>query len=322
MESSTPSPSDARPLVAIFAPQPLLTVAVEMRGEQDDVHMHVGGQGIWVARMAGELGAHPIVCSFLGGETGEVIEHLLQELPGELRLTRTEGTSGSYVVDRRGDDRRLIAHQVAPPPSRHELDDLFSATCAAALEAEVLVVCNPYPGDLLPLEVFANLVSDAGANGTRVIVDLSTPRLDRALEGAPDLVKINDWELAEYVYGPVSEPHEMRAAAERLHTAGAQTVVITRAGDPAFVLHEGRELELVPPKFDRGAREGCGDSMTGGVAAGLALGMEMTDALVLGAAAGAANFLRHGLGTGSADVVRDLVRSVRVESKDGVRFRL
>jgi 1-phosphofructokinase len=314
MESSTSSPSDP-PRVAIFAPHPLLTVAIESRGEQDDVHTHVGGQGIWVARMAGELGAWPIVCSFAGGETGALIEHLLAELPGELRLTRTAGASGSYVVDRRGGERRLVAHQVAPPPSRHELDDLFSATTAAALEAEVLVVCNPYPGDLLPLEVFANLVSDARGNGTRVLVDLSTPRLDHALEGAPDLVKINDWELAEYVYGPVSERGEMRAAAQRLRDAGADTVVITRAGDPAFVLDGDRELELVPPKFDRGAREGCGDSMMGGIAAGLAQGMEMPDALVLGAAAGAANFLRHGLGTGSADVVRDLVRSVHLTER-------
>jgi 1-phosphofructokinase len=107
----------------------------------------------------------------------------------------------------------------------------------------------------------------------------------------------------------------MRAAAERVHAAGAATVVITRAGDPAFVLHEGRELELVPPKFDRGAREGCGDSMMGGIAAGLASGMAMPDALIQGAAAGAANFLRHGLGTGSADVVRDLVRSVRLTER-------
>jgi 1-phosphofructokinase len=52
--------------------------------------------------------------------------------------------------------------------------------------------------------------------------------------------------------------------------------------------------------------------MMGGIAAGIAQGMTMPDALMLGAAAGAANFLRHGLGTGSADVVRDLVRSVHL----------
>lgn len=303
-------PPAERPRVAIFAPHPLLTVALERRGADDDVHLHVGGQGMWVARMAAELGAWPIVCSFAGGETGSVIEHLLESSPGERRLVRTASASGSYVVDRRGDSRELLAHQVSAPPTRHELDDLFSLTAAAALEAEVLVVCNPYPGDTLPLELFTNLVSDARGHGAHVLVDLSTPRLDAALAGGPDLVKINDWELAEYVYGPVSEPAQMRAAAQRIRDAGAATVVITRAGDPAFVLYEGRELELVPPRFERGAREGCGDSMMGGIAAGIARGMTTPDALVLGAAAGAANFLRHGLGTGSAEVVRDLARSV------------
>src|SRR6476661_1722813 len=131
MGSSTRS-QDELPRVAIFAPHPLLTVAIEDRGGEDDVHSHVGGQGVWVARMAAELGA--------------VIEHLLAALPVDLRLARTAGTSGSYVVDRRSGERKLVAHQAAPPPSRHEVDDLFSLTCAAAVEADVLVVCNPYPG--------------------------------------------------------------------------------------------------------------------------------------------------------------------------------
>ena len=71
------------------------------------------------------------------------------------------------------------------------------------------------PGDALPLEIYGDLVADARANGCRTLVDLSTPRLDSALRGEPDLVKINDWELAEFVRGPVSELARMCAAARR-----------------------------------------------------------------------------------------------------------
>ena len=43
----------SRPPVTVFSPQPLLGVTIERRGEdQDDVHMHPAGQGVWVARMA------------------------------------------------------------------------------------------------------------------------------------------------------------------------------------------------------------------------------------------------------------------------------
>lgn len=158
--------------------------------------------------------------------------------------------------------------------------------------------------------MYGNLISDVRRNGVPVIVDLSTPRLDAALTGAPDLVKVNDWELAELVSGPVSEPADLRAAAESLRERGAGTVVVTRGGEPALVLGVEGAWELVPPRFDRGSREGCGDSMMGGIAAGYARGLGLEDALVLGAAAGAVNFLRHGLGTGSRQTVEEMTERI------------
>ena len=263
--------------------------------------------------MAATLGAETVLCGFIGGEAGATLRPLLELMPGDLRLVETAGSSGSYVVDRRDGERRQIATALAPPPSRHEADELFSVALGAAVGADALVVCNPFPGDGFPAGLYRDLVADARSAGTPVLVDLSTPRLDRALEGGPDLVKLNDWELAEYVYGPVyDEPGQLRAAAERLQAAGAASVIVTRAGDPALALRDGEALEVAPPKLERGHREGCGDSMMGALATALAGGAEWRDALVLGTAAGAANFLRHGLGSASAQVVEDLARRVEV----------
>lgn len=297
--------------VAVFGPNPLLSVTIEARGSGDDVHLHAAGQGVWVSRMAGELGATPVLCGFAGGETGAVLEGLLASLPGECRLVTTAGTSGCYVVDRRSGERLLVANAAATPPTRHEVDDLVSITTSAALAADVLVVCNPFPAETLPLEVYAELVSAARDNGTPVIVDLSSPRLDAALRGAPDLIKLNDWELAGYVVGPVDGPL-LRAAAERLRAAGARRVLVTRGPEPALWLDGDETCWIVPPRFERGAREGCGDSMVGGIAASLAAGRPWLDAVRLGAAAGAANFLRHGLGSGSRSVVEELAGRVEI----------
>jgi len=303
--------------VAIFAPHPLLSVAIEARGGQgDDIHLHAAGQGVWVARMAGELGAEPVICGLIGGETGALLRPLLDQLPGERRLVETAGGSGCYVQDRRGEERRLVAQALAPPPSRHELDEMMSITCAAAIQSDALVVCNPFPPETLPVEVYANLVADVRENGTPVLVDLSSPRLDSALEGQPDLVKLNDWELADYVRGPVGSEDEMRAAAQRLRDAGAGTVVVTRGEKAALVLREDGAWTLTPPRFERGFREGCGDAMIGAIAASLASGGDWRGALVLGAAAGAANFLRRGLGSASDEVVRELTGKVALESLD------
>jgi len=299
--------------VAILAPNPLLAVTIEAKGSDgDDVHLHPGGQGVWVARMAAELGAETVVCGLIGGETGAVLGPLLEHERGEPRLVETAGNTGCYVIDRRSGERRLISDSLAEPPSRHEADELFSIACAAALESAALVVCNPYPDDGLPLEFFADLVADARANGTPVLADLSTPRLDSALEADPDVVKINSWELSEFASNPVDSPEQLMAAARRLHESGAGTVVITRGAEPALVLADGEAWELVPPRFERGFREGCGDSMMGALAVGWARGLDRKEALVLGAATGAASFLRHGLGTATRDVVESLIERVEL----------
>jgi 1-phosphofructokinase len=303
-----------RPRVAIFGPHPLLSVTLEDLGGADDVHLHAAGQGVWVARMAAELGARPLLCGFVGGETGMVLEALLERLPGERRLVRTAAASGSYVTDRRRGERELLASTNARPPSRHELDDLLSAACAAALDSRVLVACNPFPAEALPVEVYADLVRDVRGNGTPVIVDLSTPRLDQALEGKPDLVKLNDWELAEFVRAPVGTAAERGDAVDRLRELGAQTVLVTRGAEPAFVYRDDEVYELSPPCFERGHREGCGDSMTGALAAAWARGLDWRESMIVGAAAGAANFLRHGLGSGARPVVEDLVSQVELRT--------
>jgi fructose-1-phosphate kinase PfkB-like protein len=241
---------------------------------------------------------------------------LLEPLPGERRLVETAGSSGSYVVDRRGSERRLIASTLRPAPARHEVDDLVAATCAAALQSSVLVLCNPFPADGLSDQVYEMVSADVHAAGIPLIVDLSSPRLEHVLPSEPDLVKLNDWELAEYVAGPVDGDKALEAA-RQLTAAGARAVAVTRAQGPILVLpREGDPFEIVPPPFPIGFREGCGDTMTGAIAAAWARGLSFRDALVLGAAAGTGNFLRRGLGSGRRETAQELARRVVVRPLD------
>ncbi len=307
-----------KPRVAVFSPNPMVSIAIESFSADggDDIHIHAAGQGVWVARMAAELGAEPVLCGFVGGEVGTVLRPLLEEMPVELRLVETAGASGAYIHDRRSGERQPVSQSAALPASRHEVDELFSVTVAAALDCDVLAVCGPYPENTVPLEIYGGLVADVKANGVRAIVDLSSPRLDSALEGGPDLVKINDWQIAGFVSDAVDTEERMRAAMERVREAGAESVIVTRAGDPALALRDGRFVELRPPKFERGGREGCGDSMMGALAATIAGGRDWEDVLRLSAAAGATNFLRSGLGTGSRAVIAELAPRVQLRELD------
>jgi 1-phosphofructokinase len=312
-ESNEVSSRGDRPPIAVFAPNPLLTVTIEREGAgRESVHFHPGGQGVWAAQTARTMGAAPALCGFWGGEPGELLFPLLERALSSacLHLVPTTSPSGCYVLDRRGGERETLAMRLSDPPTRHELDELFSLTCSQAIACGSLLVTNPFPGDLLPLEFYSDLVADARAGGCRTFVDLSSPRLDSALASEPDLVKINDWELAEYMRGPVSTAELMLAGAQRLRESGARRVIVTRGPLPALVLDGEDAVALTPPRFEHGFREGCGDSMLGALAASWVLDQSFERAVVTGAAAGAANFLRHGLGHASREVVEELTDAV------------
>ena len=48
-------------------------------------------------------------------------------------------------------------------------------------------------------------------------------------------MKLNDWQLGEFIDGAATEPEQIRAGAQRVIEAGAGCVMVTRGGDPALI---------------------------------------------------------------------------------------
>src|SRR5437868_4058290 len=118
----------------VFAPDPLLTVTVEAGGEGDEIHLHAGGQGFWVAQMIANLGVDVLLCGPFGGESGRVVRSLVEKGGITVRSIATAGSNGAYVHDRRGGARLTVAETPPDPLGRHELDDLYGASLVAGLE--------------------------------------------------------------------------------------------------------------------------------------------------------------------------------------------
>jgi 1-phosphofructokinase len=104
----------------------------------------------------------------------------------------------------------------------------------------------------------------------------------------------------------------------QLRAEGAGTVIVSRATEPALaLLPEGQEsatdvLEIRVPELTPAETRGAGDSMTAGVVASLMQGKPVQEALRTGAACGALNVVRRGLGTGGADAIRALAERVEL----------
>lgn len=298
--------------VVVFAPAPQLTVTVERQADTDEIHVHPGGQGIWQARMITELGSPVIMTAVLGGEIGQVLQALIGSEGIEVRAVTREATSGGYVHDRREGSRDEIAEVAGEALSRHELDDLYSITLAAALQSPVAVLSGPADHSVLPADTYRRLAADLGANGVKVVADLSGELLTAVLEGKPYFLKVSHEELIDDGLAKDDSDSELLAAMHKLRDDGAGAVLVSRADKGALALIDGEAYEVESPRLEVADSRGAGDSMTAGVAVVLAQGGDLATAVRTGAAAGALNVTRHGLGSGRAEGVRSLVDRVNL----------
>jgi 1-phosphofructokinase len=302
------------PAVVVFTPSPLLTVTIEDRAGQPDIHVHAGGQGVWQARMISTLGVPVVLCAALGGETGDVLEHLLPSEGVELRTVRVGTRNGGYVHDRRSDDREPIAEAPGGPLDRHEQDELYELVLREGLQHGTAVLAGPNSDQVIPAAVYRRLATDLGANGCDVAADLSGERLDAVLAGEPVVLKVSHEELVADGRAESDDPAVLVAAMKQLRADGAGTVIVSRAADPALALPAGTEsvLEIRMPALEPAEPRGAGDSMTAGVVASLVRGDPVQEALRTGAACGALNVVRRGLGTGGEAAVRTLAERVEL----------
>lgn len=299
--------------VMIFAPLPILTVTAEDRGDGLDIHLHAGGQGVWQARMVAALDTPVTICALFGGETGQVLRHLIPGEGIELRAVLGTARNGAYIHDRRSGRRVVWAEDPGDPIQRHELDELYNEALVEGLAAKVCILSGPHDPAMLPADVYRRLAHDLSGPGRYVVADLAGDNLTAALANGANVIKVSHEELMRDGRAGSESLDDLLAALERLGAEGAEVAVVSRAGDPALAMIDGGYYLIEMPDLQPVDPRGAGDSMTAGIAAGLAAGREPDFAIRLGAAAGALNVTRSGLGTGDGSAVIRLLPQIRLK---------
>lgn len=303
-----------RSTVVVFAPSVYTSITIEGDADAQDIHIHAGGQAIWVARMIRHLGGQPVVCAPLGGESGRALRGLVQDWGIELSPVHIESDSPAYVHDRRSGERHEIARSRPPSLGRHELDELYGTTLKHALAAGACVMTGRPPGDTIPVDIFERFGADLAGSEVDVIGDLHGDELDAFLSGGPiRLLKVSDEDLVEDGLPEGHTDEELIDAIRGLVDRGAERVVVSRADEPAIAAFPEGLFRVQGPTLRAADAKGAGDSMTAALATALVGGLDVIDMLRLASAAGAANVTRHGLGSADPDLIAQLTEKVEIE---------
>lgn len=310
-----PDPTRTR-TCAVLAPLLYLTVTAEHEGEDTEVHLHPGGQGFWIARMIEVLGASARLVAPIGGEAGDVVAALLPGWNIELTAVPAAITTPTQVHDRRSGEREEIVALQWPKLDRHGTDDLYAAILEAALTCDALVLTSG-GNDVFPDDAYARLLHDIRERPVPIFADLHGTALDVVLEaGSIEVLKVSEEDLADDGWSMGSEQQALDAACE-LHARGAGTVVVSRGGEPAVACVGGESIRITPPSLAVVDHRGAGDSMTAGMTVGHLLGLSPVESIRLGAAAGAGNVTRRGLGSGRGELIAELSELVKIEELSG-----
>ncbi len=285
----------------------------KLRCEEPTVQ--AGGGGINVARVVKRFGLDPVAIVATGGSNGI---RLVAAVEAEAIVVKAVPVSGMTresftVTDRTTHDQFRF---VLPGPVMHaeEAAAIFAALDELAPRPDYVVLSGSLPPGISPgscLKVGAQVT----AMGARLIADGPGEMLTACQHAY--LVKPNEVELEAYVGRPLPDLAAQAMAARAMIAAGvAENVLVSLGEKGALLVATEGVFHYRAPAVELVSAVGAGDSMVGGIVAGLATGQSLVDAVAQGTAAGAAAILTPHTELSRIEDIERLRPAVTVERLD------
>lgn len=263
------------------------------RTESEDIQL--GGKGINVSCVLGQLGFKSVALGFVAGFTGEAVEAGLARRGVSADFIRLpEGLTRINVKIKASVETEINGRGPAIPAGA--LEELFRKLERLAA-GDVLVLAGSIPASL-PSDIYQRILERLAPKGVLCAVDATGELLVKVLPYKPFLIKPNNHELGEIFGRTLSTDEEIVECARLLQQKGARNVLVSMAGDGALLLDEGgnvHRLEAFKGKVKNSV--GAGDSMVAGFVAGWLEKGDYAWALRLGSACGSATAFSDTLAT-------------------------
>ncbi len=278
-----------------------------------------GGKGLNVVRAAATMGYAATITGPLGGHSGRLLAE----------LTANENLAADWYWLESGETRHciLISHDDTDTTVVNEPGPEVSAQGWLEMAAHIRRLAGrhaavAFSGSLAPgidPQAFGALARSLALTERPVYLDTSGEVLALALPNPAGLsIKVNRAELAAGLRQPLNNIDEVSRAGKSLLARGATMVVVTLGSEGALVISAQGCWRAHSPRVEVVSTVGSGDSLLAGFAGALLQGGEITEALKIGVACGAANALDHLPGRFTPEQLKALLAQIEI-SKLGIK---
>lgn len=267
---------------------------IPQRGETvmgGDLNYFYGGKGANQAVAAAKQGA----CSYMIGKVGN--DQFAQSLKDNLK---NNGVNTDYVsvdpgrpsgialiaVSKSGENSIIVAKGASGALSFEEVvqaENLFSSGDYVLFQLEI------------PLETVEQAIRFVKEKGCKVILDPApAAKLSNEVLQMVDIITPNSTELQTLTGLPVDTDEEAIVACRKLKEATSATVIMTRGSNGGLVIDGQGERFFPAYKVDAVDTTAAGDCFNGSLAAALARGLSLDEAIDLASRASAVSVTREG----------------------------
>lgn len=278
-----------------------------------------GGSGVHASSVIHSLGGESIALGLLGGHTGELwkAEAERRGLAYDMVPIAKETRESFCLIDL---DQGSVVESVVEGPrvASDEKDRLLAQVEVYLPQVELMILSGSVPPGM-PVDIYVDIIDLAKHHGVRVLADIHSEPLRRALSAKPWMIKPNRSEFDELIGRDTKDLSDLREASHDFCQNTGITLGLSMSASGLLLTTLEDQWLLIPPSIKVQLPEGtgqnvigCGDALVGAMAHEYCKTQDLLAAAALGLAAAHFNLGTFGVPEIQADQVRELARYVQI----------
>lgn len=196
------------------------------------------GKGINVSLVLKHFDTPSTVLGFFGGFSGEYIVSECKKKGLSVKPIMIDDITRINVYLNDGEGEFKMNNEGPEIPNDKQVE--FLKLLETFDDAEYLCISGSLPRGICP-DFYDKIFQCCARKGTKVILDISSPKLKELLAYRPLLIKPNDEELRDVFGITLGNEEDVKNALKTLHELGAQNVLLT-LGDKGSYFSDGKKV--------------------------------------------------------------------------------